>query len=910
MADMMGFDFEEPEAVRQEAAKPPLQPSPSKQPARKPAKVVGHCFCGETQEPKNGYCARHKRAYECIWRQYVGKNGKITEEAEIFYTIFGDVKRARQFPGKPDLAEEALMDFVEEFPEAANGSRAKRGETNLSKYFHQTGTRVSKDDVSTHMKMDWELFSGKMKLLRGWEKEESRRHWRLLEDDPTVAEDMKGVKDSAGRPTKRLAIPPTYFGGDSTESRSSQYEDKSMIKESKPMTNLDDDTFAAYLAECRKGFKDTSQQDVAAMMQETFSKLGRSSLTGGTGLKDAIAMMMNSLAAEQGNDAQQQPQQQPQTQPEGGSNPQPQQQQQHEQQQGGPAGSDDPAGSLEGGRKRKADLSGGRIPKKVDISRKRTEATNSWKREFDTLKNKVISVVDAAKEARSSANAALDGDFLGLMADRQLMAELWLGNAGGTKKDAEKGEEKEDAKKGQEKDAKEGEELDAKKGEEKDAESQEKGAESQEQDAQSKEKDTESKEKGAESQGAGSRTNHAEKEQSGGGDGSGSSQAAFTKFITSLKLLPVESPDQILVLSAIMDRVDDLRSCEDEAAILLIAAELGAMKELINQMCVAVRAVVKSLVSNRQRRERQAEKDEKKNAEKRTADGARLQRAAESGKRARELMTKNDSMFKLDWNSVGCPEIESVTVSDFVDGTDLKYNYDRPLILTENEEIGGLEVDSAPAKSLQRWASTFAGSATASTSFRCAAPVSTVHGVKDVMEAFSPLLPATRAGLPGFVEKDCHSAWWFGYTSKHARFDMEPLGLGSLRYIYEGSMSVLLVEASSLKDYIHKGKPGATVSLQNMEDAVAMLSADSAQSMKSAGVLWHHGVVKANEFVIIPVGWFVGTCTINNSNVSGIRMPHVAGPAEPAARNLNALREAVASAELNASLKVIADALK
>ena len=147
----------------------------------------------------------------------------------------------------------------------------------------------------------------------------------------------------------------------------------------------------------------------------------------------------------------------------------------------------------------------------------------------------------------------------------------------------------------------------------------------------------------------------------------------------------------------------------------------------------------------------------------------------------------------LDWNSVGCPEIESVTVSDFVDGTDLKYNYDRPLILTENEEIGGLEVDSAPAKSLQRWASTFAGSATASTSFRCAAPVSTVHGVKDVMEAFSPLLPATRAGLPGFVEKDCHSAWWFGYTSKHARFDMEPLGLGSLRYIYEGSMSVLLV---------------------------------------------------------------------------------------------------------------------
>ena len=89
-----------------------------------------------------------------------------------------------------------------------------------------------------------------------------------------------------------------------------------------------------------------------------------------------------------------------------------------------------------------------------------------------------------------------------------------------------------------------------------------------------------------------------------------------------------------------------------------------------------------------------------------------------------------------------------------------------------------------------------------------------------------------------------------------------------------------------------------------------MLSADSAQSMKSAGVLWHYGVVKANEFVIIPVGWFVGTCTINNSNVSGIRMPHVAGPAEPAARNLNALREAVASAELNASLKVIADALK
>ena len=623
MVDMMGFDFEEPEAVRQEAAKPPLQPSPSKQPARKPAKVAGHCFCGETQEPKNGYCARHKRAYECIWRQYVGKNCKISEEAEIFYTIFGDVKRARQFPGKPDLAEEALMDFVEEFPEAANGSSAKRGETNLSKYFHQTGTRVSKDDVSTHMKMDWELFSGKMKLLRGWEKEESRRHWRLLEDDPTVAEDMKGVKDSAGRPTKRLAIPPTYFGGDSTESRSSQYEDKSMIKESKPMTNLDDDTFAAYLAECRKGFKDTSQQDVAAMMQETFSKLGRSSLTGGTGLKDAIAMMMNSLAAEQGNDAQQQPQQQPQTQPEGGSNPQPQQQQQHEQQQGGPAGSDDPAGSLEGGRKRKADLSGGRIPKKVDISRKRTEATNSWKREFDTLKNKVISVVDAAKEARSSANAALDGDFLGLMADRQLMAELWLGNAGGTKKDAEKGEEKEDAKKGQEKGNAGGTQKDAEKGEEKDAESQEKGAESQEQDAQSKEKDTESKEKGAESQGAGSRTNHAEKEQSGGGDGSGSSQAAFTKFITSLKLLPVESPDQILVLSAIMDRVDDLRSCEDEAAILLIAAELGAMKELINQMCVAVRAVVKSLVSNRQRRERQAEKDLKKNAEKRTADGAR-----------------------------------------------------------------------------------------------------------------------------------------------------------------------------------------------------------------------------------------------------------------------------------------------
>lgn len=828
------------------------------------------CFCGQAKEGKDARCARHKRAFECIWRDYVKKAGSDTERARTFYTIFGNTKRAEEFPGQPDIAEQVLMDFCDQFPESVDGSRAKRGDVNLSKFAHVQGCRKATDEVSASEKMDWELFAGKMKLFRCWDKEVARQHWRALEADDNVDRDNKGIKDSNGRPTLRLAIPPSYFGGDATEERMSSYEDKSMSREGKAVKNMDEETFNKYLGECRKGFKESNQSDFISLMQEATQKLGKHSLTfSGGSQRDAVEEMLR--VALHGTSSQES---WASSSASGSATP-----------LGAPGSPGADSKSCSAGQQL-GEEKDRKTPKKVDISKMRADECNSWKRDFDGSQRKVVDMVDSSTSAQVAANKSLDSDFLSLVVERTKMAQLWLGHSGISAVAH----------------------AAAPAGDSAVAPACDPAAASAAASGDASASLVATSKATTETSGV---VNEVKVEPSGA-DGEPlvkkpPQQAEFEAFVLSLKLLPVETPDKIKVLPLIMERIDELRSCEDEAQIRVIGSELSRMKELVNQMLVALKAVVRSLVQNKTRRDKQAEKEERKGAEKRSADEAKLQKAEMQAKKAKAMTTKNDGPFKLNLKSVGHPEIMKVSNDAFVGSSD--YTYDEPLVITENEPNMGIEQSSKATAYLQKWGTNFPSTSTAVSCYRCAAPCSSVHGCEDLLEVLAPLVQEPQCDLPESVAKDCDSLWWFGFTNNHARFDVEPLGLGSLRYVHTGSMAVVACEVSAMQQHIEQGRPGTKVTMENMEEAASLLTEATARKMHEQKVALHHGMVKANEVLLIPPGWLVGTCTVNNSHVPGVRMPHMAGTTQHVLRNLQAMEEVLRGSESSAALQALVASL-
>eukprot|EP00974_Lingulodinium_polyedra_P087417 8473029-Lingulodinium_polyedra.AAC.1 len=88
-----------------------------------------------------------------------------------YKTIFGarKTKHLPAYPGIPALAVQAVMAYVEEFPDSKNKTTKKRGMINLVQVLHRWRHYELQAHTTRNRKYDLEIFTGVMKNLRGWD---------------------------------------------------------------------------------------------------------------------------------------------------------------------------------------------------------------------------------------------------------------------------------------------------------------------------------------------------------------------------------------------------------------------------------------------------------------------------------------------------------------------------------------------------------------------------------------------------------------------------------------------------------------------------------------------------------------------------------------------------------------------
>jgi hypothetical protein len=145
----------------------------------------GDKACVICSEPSKGkYCTRHKRCYECIYRDAMTGESEKNGDKDNFEKIFGNaLERKRSSVPQPTMANEMVYDFGVLYPDGkVNANKhKKRGKVDYTKYIHSEGFKAEKTDNRTVCKLDFEAFHNKMKGLRGWSFEKSRSYWQ--EDD-------------------------------------------------------------------------------------------------------------------------------------------------------------------------------------------------------------------------------------------------------------------------------------------------------------------------------------------------------------------------------------------------------------------------------------------------------------------------------------------------------------------------------------------------------------------------------------------------------------------------------------------------------------------------------------------------------------------------------------------------------
>ena len=96
--------------------------------------------CGGECRSGSRFCATHKRAYECVYREAMSPAGQSNGSRASFEAIFGgDEDRRRNMPPQPSLMIQVLTDFVAAFPEGKAKKTNKRGHVNWSRYIHTKG---------------------------------------------------------------------------------------------------------------------------------------------------------------------------------------------------------------------------------------------------------------------------------------------------------------------------------------------------------------------------------------------------------------------------------------------------------------------------------------------------------------------------------------------------------------------------------------------------------------------------------------------------------------------------------------------------------------------------------------------------------------------------------------------------
>ena len=169
-----------------------------------------------------------------------------------------------------------ILDFMEAWPEGKDKKTTKpRGPITLAKYVHTKGSRVEDTKMTECPLWDYEIFESQMESLRKWRPQRCREEWAALECREECEGDMGGPNK---KQPKRLRIPSDLVGNEKDQHVESNYEDKSLMRESKGKS-MPDSTKQQLERECKMGFQRADASAGSAINPSLFKPLPKNAMT-------------------------------------------------------------------------------------------------------------------------------------------------------------------------------------------------------------------------------------------------------------------------------------------------------------------------------------------------------------------------------------------------------------------------------------------------------------------------------------------------------------------------------------------------------------------------------------------------------------------------------------------------------
>lgn len=366
-------------------------------------------------------------------------------------------------------------------------------------------------------------------------------------------------------------------------------------------------------------------------------------------------------------------------------------------------------------------------------------------------------------------------------------------------------------------------------------------------------------------------------------------QASFTSYVTALTLLPVESPAKLKTNEHLRQLVETARNATTDLTLEELGNEIAAQKEIVTQMISALRSVIKSLTTARGRREKDQAIARRREEDKVAQDAAKLQKSSIQREKAETLRKRDARVFSMDFKAAGHAELPTVDEADQLKDPEAN-EYAAPFIVPVSKVHMGLSADSTANTFMTKWHTAFPSSQTATQTFRCAAPVTTAHGQAELYAVMKGYVPPPDDRLPPEAAHDVRRLWWFGLTEHHAKFDIEPSGLGSARYISKGSVMVVAAPVYGLMKFATDAsrKDVSAHKPQTIEELASFCSSldDSTLARLAKDQTVYYGHVREQHILFIPPGYIVGLCAMNQQQVSGVRLPFTKSPPERLSENL------------------------
>lgn len=196
---------------------------------------------------------------------------KDPSDLKLLKEIFGEGKKGA---GNIEQANELMEKFLEMYPDGKCPPGKSRGKDfKLSCVVHSLAYRREKYSDENALKLDFELFCGKMRGLRGWDVARCKQEWEEIRADPDSVRDMGGPRHSK----ERLAIPAYLTGESRIGVRHGCSEERRVDTYSKPKKFTDGDMSKAF-CEIDRGFKESL--DVASFEEKSRLALPASAMLG------------------------------------------------------------------------------------------------------------------------------------------------------------------------------------------------------------------------------------------------------------------------------------------------------------------------------------------------------------------------------------------------------------------------------------------------------------------------------------------------------------------------------------------------------------------------------------------------------------------------------------------------------